>query len=174
MGAQQHDLDAVLARATAAGVSQMVVTGATREGAKQALDLARAHPGRLFATDGAHPHHALEVTDEAVAELRELLAQPEVVAVGECGLDYFRDFAPRHAQRRAFERQLELAVDCGKTLFLHQRDAHDDFPAILKALLGAHQPGDRHWTVKICREVRSGNPSTQASKSALSREDRSQ
>jgi len=66
------------------------------------------------------------------------------VAVGECGLDYFRDFAPRHAQRRAFERQLELAVDCGKPLFLHQRDAHDDFLAILKPYLARTSPAVVH------------------------------
>lgn len=130
-----HDLDAVLVRAEAAGVRQLVVTGATREGSRHAVGLARAHPGRLFATAGVHPHHALEVTEEGVAELRGLLEQPEVVAVGECGLDYFRDFSPRPAQRRAFERQLELAVECGKPLFLHQRDAHDDFLAILKPFL---------------------------------------
>ncbi len=139
-----HDRDAVLARAAAAGVVQMVVTGASRNGSRQALDLARAHPGRLFATAGVHPHHALEVTDEAVAELRGLLAQPEVVAVGECGLDYFRDFSPWHAQQRAFERQLELAVECGKPLFLHQRDAHDDFLAILKPFLPRCGPAVVH------------------------------
>jgi TatD DNase family protein len=139
-----RDLDAVLARAEAAGVGRMVVTGASREGSRQALELARAHPGRLFATAGVHPHHALEVTTEALAALRALLAQAEVVAVGECGLDYFRDYAPRHAQQRAFERQLELAVECGKPLFLHQRDAHDDFLAILKPFLDRCGPAVVH------------------------------
>ncbi len=140
----KHDLDAVLARAADAKVQQLVVTGATREGSRESLALARAHPGRLFATAGVHPHHALEVTDEAIIELRDLLAQPEVVAVGECGLDYFRDFSPRHAQRRAFEQQLELAVECGKPLFLHQRDAHDDFLAILKPYLARTGPAVVH------------------------------
>ncbi len=139
-----HDFDAVLERARVANVQQMIVTGASREGSRQALALARAHPGRLFATAGVHPHHALDVTDEAVAELRELLAHPEVVAVGECGLDYFRDYSPRHAQQRAFERQLDLAVECGKPLFLHQRDAHDDFLAILKPYLPKCGPAVVH------------------------------
>jgi len=139
-----HDLDAVLERAREASVHQLVVTGASREGSRHALELARAHPGRLFATAGVHPHHAIEVTDEAVAELRELLTHPQVVAVGECGLDYFRDFAPRHAQQRAFERQLELAAECGKPLFLHQRDAHDDFLAILKPYLSRCGPAVVH------------------------------
>jgi TatD DNase family protein len=126
-----HDLDAVLQRARDAGVAQLVVTGASREGSPKALQLARAHPGFLFATAGVHPHHASEYTDECDAELRALHAHPEVVAVGECGLDYFRDLSPRLAQRRAFERQLQIGVDTRKPLFLHQRDAHDDFMAMM-------------------------------------------
>ena len=127
-----HDLDAVLQRARAAGVVQLVVTGASREGSRAALALARAHPGFLYATAGVHPHHALEVTAEGEAELRELLQAPEVVANGECGLDYFRDFSPRDLQRRAFAWQLEIAKELTKPVFLHQRDAHEDFIAILK------------------------------------------
>ena len=126
------DRDAVLQRARNAGVTQIVVTGASREHSPKALALAQQHPGFLFATAGVHPHHATEYTDECDAEMRALHAHPEVVAVGECGLDYFRDFSPRPAQRRAFERQLQIAVDTGKPLFLHQRDAHDDFVAMMK------------------------------------------
>ncbi len=139
-----HDLDAVLARARAAGVNRLVVTGASREGSPRALELARAHPGLLFATAGVHPHHATELTAEGEAEIRTLLRAPEVVAVGECGLDYHRDFSPRPAQRRAFERQLELAVECGKPLFLHQRDAHADFVAILRQFEGRIGPAVVH------------------------------
>jgi TatD DNase family protein len=139
-----HDLDAVLARARAAGVVQMVVTGASRQGARDALALAQAHPGFLYATAGVHPHHAPELTAEGEAELRALQAQPEVVANGECGLDYFRDFAPRPAQRRAFERQLELAAANGKPLFLHQRDAHADYMAILREFDGRLGPCVTH------------------------------
>ena len=124
-----HDRDAVLQRARDAGVARMVVTGASREHSPKALALAQAHPGFLYATAGVHPHHASEYTEECDAELRALHAHPEVVAVGECGLDYFRDFSPRPAQRRAFERQLEIGAATGKPLFLHQRDAHDDFMA---------------------------------------------
>ncbi|WP_340649769.1 TatD family hydrolase [Pseudoxanthomonas winnipegensis] len=131
-----RDRDAVLQRARAAGVAQLVITGASREHSPKALDLARAYPGVLFATAGVHPHHAVEYTEECDAEMRALLAQPEVVAVGECGLDYNRDFSPRPAQRRAFERQLQTAVDTGKPLFLHQRDAHADFMAIMKQFDG--------------------------------------
>jgi TatD DNase family protein len=139
-----HDRDAVLARARAAGVVQMVVTGASRENSPQALALARAHPGELFATAGVHPHHATEYTAECDAELRALHAHAEVVAVGECGLDYFRDLSPRPAQRKAFERQLEIAVDTGKPLFLHQRDAHADFMAIMRAFEGRIGPAVVH------------------------------
>ncbi len=139
-----HDFDAVLQRAMLAGVAQLVVTGASREGSPRALEIARRHPGVLFATAGVHPHHASEYTAEADAGMRALVAQPEVVAVGECGLDYFRDLSPRHAQRRAFERQLEIAVDTGKPLFLHQRDAHDDFVAILRQFEGRIAPAVVH------------------------------
>ena len=131
-----HDRDAVMARARAAGVARMIVTGASREHSPKALALARAHPGVLYATAGVHPHHATEYTEECDIEMRALHAHPEVVAVGECGLDYFRDFSPRPAQRRAFERQLQIAADTGKPLFLHQRDAHADFVAMMRNFEG--------------------------------------
>jgi TatD DNase family protein len=126
------DRDAVVARAARAGVVQMIVTGSTGPSTHAAIGLARAYPGRLFATAGVHPHHARDLTDELVAELRQLATLPEVVAVGECGLDYFRDLSPRASQQKAFHRQLELATAVGKPVFLHQRDAHEDFVAILR------------------------------------------
>ncbi len=139
-----RDRDAVLERARAAGVAQLVVTGASREHSPKALELAQAHPGFLYATAGVHPHHAGEYTAEADAELRALHAHAEVVAVGECGLDYFRDFSPRPAQRRAFELQLQIAVETGKPLFLHQRDAHADFLPIMKVFDGRLGPAVVH------------------------------
>src|SRR4249919_1151210 len=144
-----HDRDAVLQRARDAGVVQLVVTGASREHSPEALALAQAHPGFLFATAGVHPHHASEYTDECDAEMRALHAHAEVVAVGECGLDYFRDLSPRPAQRRAFERQLQIGVDLavegvGKPLFLHQRDAHADFMAMMKNFDGRLGPAVVH------------------------------
>jgi TatD DNase family protein len=126
------DRDAVIGRAVASGVVQMMVTGASVEGSRQALEIARSHPGRLFATAGVHPHHATELTSDALSVLEELAREPEVVATGECGLDYFRDFSPRPVQQEAFHRQLELAARVRKPVFLHQRDAHEDFFAILK------------------------------------------
>lgn len=135
-----HDFDAVLQRAADHGVSQMVLTGASRAGSPRALELARLHPGRLFATAGVHPHHATEYSAEADAEMRALQAHAEVVAVGECGLDYHRDFSPRPAQRRAFSLQLQIAADTGKPLFLHQRDAHEDFLGVLAEFEGRLGP----------------------------------
>ena len=153
-----HDRDAVLQRAREAGVAQLVVTGASREHSPRALALAQAHPGFLFATAGVHPHHALEYTDECDAEMRALLARPEVVAVGECGLDYFRDFSPRPAQRRAFERQLQIAADLSangtpKPLFLHQREAHDDLVAMMKEFEGRIGPAVVHCFTGTRKEL---------------------
>ncbi len=128
----RQDLDDVLQRASAHGVGRMVVTGASHEGSEHALALARAHAGRLFATAGVHPHHAVEYDDATHERLRELASAPEVRAIGETGLDYNRNYSPRDIQREVFERQLTIAVETGKPLFLHQRDAHDDFLAILK------------------------------------------
>lgn len=160
-----HDRDAVLARAREAGVVQMVITGASREHSPLALKLAKQHPGELFATAGVHPHHASEYTAECDAEIRELHTHAEVVAVGECGLDYFRDFSPRPAQRRAFEMQLQIAAETHKPLFLHQRDAHADFmsmmhnfdgrlgPAVVHCFTGTREEMfdylDRDWHIGI-------------------------
>jgi TatD DNase family protein len=111
----------------------MVVTGASIEGTRRALEIVRDHPARMRCTAGCHPHHATELTEAGAPEALERLARAaEVTAVGECGLDYFRDFSPRDAQRKAFEMQLDLAVRLGKPVFLHVREAHADFIAILR------------------------------------------
>lgn len=138
------DRDGVLARARAAGVVQMVVTGSSLESSLKACELARAHPGRLFATAGVHPHHAEELERVGVEALRELAQRPEVVAVGECGLDYFRDFSPRAVQRTAFAGQLALAAELHKPVFLHQREAHADFLAILREYRSSLADGVAH------------------------------
>ncbi len=130
------DRDAVLERARCAGVRRIVVTGSSDESNVAAADLAEAAPGRLFATAGVHPHHAADYTDASDELIRVLTERPGVVAVGECGLDYFRDFSPRPAQRDAFRAQLDIAADTGMPVFLHQRDAHDDFVTVLESVLG--------------------------------------
>ncbi|HMA98946.1 MAG TPA: TatD family hydrolase [Wenzhouxiangella sp.] len=126
------DRDEVLADARSAGVVQIVVTGASEEGSIKAAELSKSRSPSLFCTAGVHPHLASHYSADSESVLRELHKRPEVVAVGECGLDYFRDFSPRPDQRRAFERQLALAVDSGKPVFLHQREAHEDFIEILR------------------------------------------
>lgn len=127
------DRDAVIAAAQAEGVVQMVVTGASAQGSRDAVALAHGRPGVLYATAGVHPHHASEF-DEATEQLiRGFAAQQEIVAVGETGLDYFRDFSPRPAQQSSFEQHIQIAISTGLPLFLHQRDAHDDFFALLRA-----------------------------------------
>jgi TatD DNase family protein len=127
-----RDRAVVIERARAHGVLQMIVTGASVAGSVAALELARCHRGTLFATAGVHPHNAAQLDSADLPALRELLMQPEVVAAGECGLDYNRDLSPREAQLRAFVWQLQLAADSGKPVFLHQRDAHQDFLAVLR------------------------------------------
>ena len=126
------DRDHVIARAASVGVTQMIVTGSSGASTRAAIELSRERAGSLFATAGVHPHHATDLDEALLAELQTLAQEPQVVAVGECGLDYFRDFSPRETQRQAFHRQLELATKVGKPVFLHQRDAHEDFLAILR------------------------------------------
>lgn len=125
------DLDEVLARADAAGVHRMIITGTTRERSEAAAELASGQPGRLWSTAGVHPHHASDFDDQVLEGLRALAARDEVVAIGECGLDYNRDYSPRPDQRRCFEAQVELACELKMPLFLHERDATHDELAIL-------------------------------------------
>jgi len=127
-----HDREEVLRRALAAGVEQFVVTGASAEGSRAALALAKVAPRLLRTTAGCHPHHAVDLDDQAYASLSELALEPLVAAVGETGLDYHRNFSAPREQRSAFERQVQLACRLGKPLFLHERDAHEDFLAVLR------------------------------------------
>lgn len=131
-GSFDHDRAEVIARAQAAGVAQMVVTGSTVAESRAAAELASAHPGVLYATAGIHPHHARELDDASIPSLREIAAAPAVVAVGECGLDYFRNYSSHEDQECAFAAQLELAVELQLPVFLHQRDAHERFVAIVR------------------------------------------
>jgi TatD DNase family protein len=127
-----HDLHEVLERAAQAGVTQMVVTGSSAAESAAALALAREHPNRLFATAGVHPHLAREWNAATASAIRELCVQSQVVAVGEAGLDFNRDFSPRSDQERAFHGQLEIAAQAGKPVFMHERDAFDRFIAIVR------------------------------------------
>lgn len=130
-----EDRDAVMKRAATAGVTRMIVTGSSDESNEAALRLAESHRSVLHATAGVHPHHASDYDNATDARIRELAARDAVVAIGECGLDYCRNFSPRDAQLAAFQAQLEIAADEGMPVFLHQRDAHDDFIKILEPML---------------------------------------
>ncbi len=140
----RHDLADVLLRAARVGVHRMVVTGTSVEATREALALHATYPDRLYATAGLHPHHAGGFNAHTREALRELARQPGVVAVGECGLDYYRNFAPREAQLAAFAGQLELAVELRLPVFLHQRDAHADFLAVLRDYLPRLKAGVAH------------------------------
>jgi len=128
------DRDRVIEAAGAAGVRRIVITGAHLGSSKAAVALARTRPGMLYATAGIHPHEARSWSREALAQIRELAQEPASVvrAIGECGLDFDRDFSPRPAQEAAFEEQLALAAEIGLPVFLHERAAHGRFLAILK------------------------------------------
>jgi TatD DNase family protein len=128
----ERDRDEVIQRALDAGVGRLVVVGTTLRESRHALELARSRPEVLIPTVGIHPHDAGHLDDAAMAELARLAAEPEVRAVGECGLDFNRDWWPRDVQARAFERQIELALETGKPLYLHEREAAD---ALLEQLL---------------------------------------
>jgi TatD DNase family protein len=126
-----EDREAVLRRAEAAGVRWIVNPGADIESSRRAIKLVDAYAG-IYAAVGIHPHDAKTVTPSALRELRRLAGHPKVVAIGEIGLDYYRDLSPRDVQREAFRQQLELAGDLGLPVIVHDRDAHDDVLRILE------------------------------------------
>ncbi|XAW61202.1 TatD family hydrolase [Halomonas sp. Bachu 37] len=127
-----RDLEAVLQRARAANVTKLIVTGTDLEHAEQAVELARRYPG-LYATAGVHPHDASHWNASMARDMAALHKEPEVVAVGECGLDFNRNFSSPQAQERAFEAQLGLAAESGLPLFLHERDAGKRMQQMLHA-----------------------------------------
>lgn len=126
-----RDLDSVVARARDAGVQKIMVTGTTVQGSKDALRLTRLYPEALYSTAGVHPHEAKNWDPETEGELREILANPEVVAVGECGLDFNRNFSPQDVQLEVFEKQVSMACELRKPLFIHERDAHKEVLEVL-------------------------------------------
>ena len=123
----------MLERARAAGLTHIVVIGESIPGSERATALAQGRPG-LSATAGVHPHEAASWSAESRARIHELVRDPVVVAVGETGLDYHYDHAPRERQRAAFEEHLQLAADCGKPVVVHAREADSDMAAMLRAL----------------------------------------
>ena len=150
-----RDRAEVLREARAAGVRRMILTGTSVTESVRALELAKAYPGQLFSTAGVHPHNAKGFDAYSGDALTGLLAQEQVVAAGECGLDFYRDFSPRDAQRHAFREQLEIAADTQLPVFLHQRDAHDEFVELLRPVRNRLCGGVAHCftgTAKMARD----------------------
>jgi TatD DNase family protein len=132
----EKDIPQVIERAQSAGVEQLIVTGTDSQHSEQALLLSEQYASACYATVGLHPHHASDYSSDLDSELRDMLQHENAVAIGECGLDFNRNFSTRAEQIRAFEAQLEIAIDLQKPLFLHQRDAHDDFISMIKSCRG--------------------------------------
>ena len=125
------DLSAVIENAKQVGIEQLIVTGTNLEESKKALSLAKSNPGFIYSTTGIHPHDASSMTEQALAELRQLAIEPEIKAIGECGLDFNRNFSTPVEQEKAFVQQLELAVECQLPEFMHERDANLRFIELL-------------------------------------------
>jgi TatD DNase family protein len=129
------DTDAAVSRARDGGVRTILTVGTNVPGCRLALEIAERHEG-VFAILGIHPHEAGNATDADVQEVRALLEHPRAVAVGEMGLDWFRDYAPRDKQLALFERELELAAEVGKPAVIHTRAADEDTLAALASFDG--------------------------------------
>jgi TatD DNase family protein len=127
----QADRRQVIQRAFASGVHLMIVTGTSLSASQEAVQIAREYPAHLFATAGVHPHDSRSATESTISELRHLASDEKVVAIGECGLDFNRDFSPRPQQEKWFEAQVALAEDLQMPLFMHERDARQRFCEIL-------------------------------------------
>ncbi|GCE26692.1 hypothetical protein KDA_21760 [Dictyobacter alpinus] len=128
----EDDREAVIQSAVAGGVTRMIDPGCDLASSQAALALAKAHPGVVFAGVGVHPHEATTYTPEVEAQLREMVREPEVVAIGEFGLDYFRMLSPRDIQREVFRAHLALAREYNLPCIIHVRDAHDDVMELLR------------------------------------------
>jgi TatD DNase family protein len=127
--------DDLVARARAAGVDRVIAIGSGIDSCRTALGLAERHDG-VFAAFGIHPHQAGGSEADRLAELRVLLRHERAVAVGEAGLDFYREWAPRDRQRELFRAQLELATELGKPVVVHTRDAEDEVASELEAFGG--------------------------------------
>jgi len=125
------DRDKVVKRAIEVGVTKMVVTGVSVENSQKAVELVRQYKGILYSTSGIHPHDSKSSNPQQLAIIRKLALEKEVVAVGECGLDFNRNYSPPADQEKCFKGHLEIATEIQKPLFLHERDAHKRFIEIV-------------------------------------------
>lgn len=129
------DRETVISRARKVGVENIVNIGFDADGSREAIELAEKHEG-VYATVGIHPHNASQLNQNLLDKLRELSENPKVVAIGEIGLDYYRNLSPREAQKKAFEAQLTLAEELGLPVVIHDREAHTDTLQILSKFKG--------------------------------------
>jgi TatD DNase family protein len=125
------DRQEVITRAQEAGVEIIVNAGAGLEASQAGVVLAETYP-QVYAAVGVHPHEAKTLNEDVLEELRALAQHPRVVAIGEIGLDYYRDRSPRPVQRQAFQQQLALAKELGKPIIVHDREAHKDVMGALR------------------------------------------
>ncbi len=138
-----NDLDETVTRATANGISHILTIGCDLESSANSIAVAEKYE-HIFAAVGVHPHDATEINDATLAQLKTMLAHPKVVALGEIGLDYYRDHSPREIQRSAFRQQIQLARKVGKPIIVHDRDAHEEVIQILKEENAAEVGGVLH------------------------------
>jgi len=148
------DLDQVIDEALQVGIIHMVVTGTSVSGSEAASSLCSRYGGLLSSTAGIHPHEAEECNSQALATLAALAGESHVLAMGETGLDYFRDFSPRESQREAFASQLAQAAEMNMPVFLHQRDGHQDFIDILRKYRNSLPKGVVHCFTGTESELR--------------------
>jgi TatD DNase family protein len=130
------DIPEVIERAKFVDVKQMILTGTSLIASQKSLQWAQKYPKTFYATAGVHPHHAKDWDATVESQIKKIAAAPEIVAIGECGLDFDRDFSPRPVQESCFRAQLALAIDCQKPLFLHERAAFDRFVGIMTEYQG--------------------------------------
>lgn len=131
MNKYDNDRDEVIARAAEAGVDYIINASFDLAASQQAVKLAEEYEN-LYAAVGVHPHDAKLLDGRTLDALRGLAGHPKVVAIGETGLDYYRDLSPRQVQKSAFEKQLRLAEEVGLPVIIHNRDAHEDTLEILR------------------------------------------
>jgi len=148
------DVDEVISRAQAVGVDKFILTGATEQGSLDAYEFTQSHPDICYSTAGVHPHYSSEYSDSVHKTLVSLCKKEKVVAVGECGLDFNRSFSTPDEQQSAFHSQLEIAGTTKLPVFLHQRDAHDQFLGILHEHMGNISGGVAHCFTGNKNEMR--------------------
>ena len=138
------DREELIARSWTQGVTAILEVGYSVETSRRAIEIARAHPARIRASVGIHPHEAGKATDADFAEIERLSQEPEVVAIGETGLDFYRDWAPRDKQLALFARTVRFSLERDLPLVIHDRDAHDDVLRILREEGGGKARGIFH------------------------------